>query len=366
MLKKLLIRKFIFIFIVCILLSCIYNKNEKTGNSSQNANYYDNNIIIIDKPTNGLRHTKGEPLECSFHKYDNNTDIDSILIFINNCFIKKLNGNENKIILSTVEQKLGNLKITFEAYSGSEKDKKEVRISLLSNINPLERKYKIINVFPHSTNSYTQGLIYKDGVLYESAGLYGKSAIRIVNIKTGESIKSSSLSNNYFAEGIALYNNKIYQITWKERTCFVYDQETLNSINQYYYNIEEGWGLAFDGKNILMSDGSNIIYIIEPNSFTVTDQFEVMDNKGLVNNLNELEYVDGKLYANVYQENYIVVIDCKTGSVIEKIDFSGLLKDTDKSPSTDVLNGIAYNPEKKSFYITGKNWPKLFEIVFLQ
>jgi glutaminyl-peptide cyclotransferase len=237
-------------------------------------------------------------------------------------------------------------------------------IFLLSDIKPLQYTFKVSKVYPHDKGAYTQGLVIDQGVFYESTGLYGKSTIRRVIPESGKIIMSANISPDKFGEGLALINDLLYQVTWREQTCFVYNKKTLAPVKQFRYNIGEGWGLTYDGQLLLMSDGSSTIYKVDPQLFTVVGQFQVVSDKGPVQLINEMEYVNGFVYANIYQTNTIIIFNPSNGKVTGTIDCSGLLKPEDKLPDTDVLNGIAYNPSNKHFYVTGKNWPKLFEGVF--
>jgi len=261
-----------------------------------------------------------------------------------------------------VSAKLGTKTFHFKIFAGGATAERSLKIILTDKNTPAELQYKVVGIYPHATNAYTQGLVFADGILYESDGQYGMSALRKVQIETGNTLQQHLLPAKYFAEGIALYGNKIYQITWRENTCFVYDKESFRLIDQKSYDIAEGWGLTTDGQYLYMTDGSNRVYTIEPETFSVVDMFEVVDDAGPVDNLNELEYVDGLIYANVYQTDFVVIIDLKQKRLAGKINFAHLLQPSDIQPNTDVLNGIAYNPKSKRFYITGKNWPKLFEV----
>ncbi len=235
-------------------------------------------------------------------------------------------------------------------------------VNIFPGDEPINYTYKVIKTYPHSRNAYTQGLIFEKGYFYESDGEYGKSALRKVKLETGESIKIISYDRKIFSEGIAIFNGQIFQLTWKEKTCYVYNKETFELIKKLNFNIEEGWGLEFDGQNFLMTDGSNVIYQMEPESFTQVGKIEVMDENGPVIRLNELELIKGMLYANIYLTDNVVIIDPASGKVCGRIDFSGLLLKTDFKENTDVLNGIAWDKSSGHLFITGKNWPKLFEV----
>ena len=221
--------------------------------------------------------------------------------------------------------------------------------------------YKIVNTYPHDTNSFTQGLIFDKGVLYESTGLNGRSAVKIVDLKTGKTLKSHELPDNYFGEGIAIIENKIIQLTWRSKTGFVYDKKTLKLIKKFSYQTQ-GWGITYDGKYLIISDGSAVLYFMDPNTFKVVGTLEVYGDNGKVSKLNELEYINGEIYANIWGIEKIARINPKTGRVTAWIDLSGLLSDQDKKNRVDVLNGIAFNSDKGRLFVTGKLWPKLFEI----
>ncbi len=221
--------------------------------------------------------------------------------------------------------------------------------------------YKIVNTYPHNTNSFTQGLIFDKGVLYESTGLNGRSAVKIVDLKTGKTLKSHELPDNYFGEGIAIIENKIIQLTWRSKTGFVYDKKTLKLIKKFSYQTQ-GWGITYDGKYLIISDGSAVLYFMDPNTFKVVGTLEVYGDNGKVSKLNELEYINGEIYANIWGTEKIARINPKTGRVTAWIDLSGLLNKEDKKNRVDVLNGIAFNSDKGSLFVTGKLWPKMFEI----
>jgi glutamine cyclotransferase len=221
--------------------------------------------------------------------------------------------------------------------------------------------YKVVNTFPHNTESFTQGLFIENGILYESTGLNGKSAVKKIELKTGKVIKSRDMQDKFFGEGLTVVGNKIYQITWRSKTGFVYDKESLDIQRTFSYKTQ-GWGITYDGKYLIISDGSEILYFMDPKSFVVVGKLEVYDKTGKITKLNELEYINGEIYANIWGKDLIARIDPKTGYVKSWIDLSGILSKEDRKGKEDVLNGIAYNPENDTLLVTGKFWPKLFEI----
>jgi len=221
--------------------------------------------------------------------------------------------------------------------------------------------YKIINTFPHNTESFTQGLFLEDGILYESTGLNGKSSIKKLDLKTGKVLKSRNMQDKFFGEGMTIVDNKIYQLTWRTKTGFVYNKDSLEILRTFSYKTQ-GWGITYDGKYLILSDGSDVLYFMDPKSFVIVGKLEVYDEKGKVRNLNELEYIDGEIYANIWGKELIARIDPKTGYINSWIDLTGILPPEDRKGKEDVLNGIAYNPVNKTLLVTGKFWPKIFEI----
>lgn len=221
--------------------------------------------------------------------------------------------------------------------------------------------YQIVNIYPHDPNAFTQGLIYLDGKMIESTGQEGQSSLRSVELQTGKILKKVDVPVPYFAEGVALLNNKIYQLTWIHQLGFIYDAQTLEKIGQFNYS-GEGWGLASDGRSLLLSDGSNRIRFLDPDSFNVTKTIAVVDGKTPINELNELEYVNGEIYANVWHDDRIAVVDPESGRVKAWIDLTGLLQPGDVTDPEAVLNGIAFDQASNRLFVTGKLWPRLFEI----
>lgn len=221
-------------------------------------------------------------------------------------------------------------------------------------------RYEVVRSYPHDPGAFTQGLVYAGGVLYEGTGLNGRSSIRKVKLENGEVLQIQKLDAQYFGEGIAVYGSTLVQLTWQAGLGFVYDLATFQRRRTFSYR-GEGWGLAHDGTRLAMSDGTAVIRFLDPATFAETGRIEVRDGKAPVPNLNELEFVKGELFANVWQTDRIVRIDPKTGRVTGWIDLSGLLPRAEAA-GTDVLNGIAYDAAGDRLFVTGKQWPRLFEI----
>ncbi len=221
--------------------------------------------------------------------------------------------------------------------------------------------YMTLNTYTHDRDAFTQGLVIENGVLYEGTGLYGKSSLRKVDLETGKVLQIHRLPSAYFGEGITILGDTIIHLTWKSKKGFVYDKNSFEVLSEFTYDTE-GWGITNDGKRLIMSDGTSTLYFLDTNTFTVTGHVRVHDNNVAIANLNELEYIRGRVYANVWQTDNIAIIDPDSGRVTGWIDLSGLLPaETDGIP-VDVLNGIAYDAEDDRLFVTGKLWPSLFEI----
>ena len=221
--------------------------------------------------------------------------------------------------------------------------------------------YQIVNIWPHDSNAFTQGLILADGKLLESTGQEGASSLRTVELETGKILKKVDVPEPYFAEGIAMLNGKVYQLTWQHQRGFIYDSQSFERVGEFNY-AGEGWGLTTDGQSLILSDGSNRLRFLDPTSFAVTKTLNVVDGRIPVDELNELEWVQGEIYANVWHDNRIAIIDPQNGRVKGWIDLTGLMPDGQLSDEEAVLNGIAYDQANDKLFVTGKLWPSLFEI----
>jgi glutamine cyclotransferase len=252
------------------------------------------------------------------------------------------------------------------AYSGGKQRNSITRFMIVySDVAPAMYGYKVVHTYPHDRNAFTQGLAYDKGVLYEGTGQETGSSLREVELATGKVLRQHNLDASLFGEGITLYGDRIYQVTWENKVGFVYKKSNFELINKIYYPTQ-GWGLTTIGDKIVMSDGSNILYFYEPEMFTVVSRLEVYDNKAKVDSLNELEYINGEIWANIWMSDLIARIDPSSGKVIAYVDLKGILPASDRTPDTDVLNGIAYDPDGKRIFVTGKRWPKLFQISIIE
>lgn len=302
-------------------------------------------------------------------------------ITINNDEIVKLELLYNDSILKTWTNPTGKLSFTLEAGvfgvgtrtlnllstmkdGSSFVDNRMVRV--LSDIIPQKRTAKIVAEYPHEPTSFTQGLAFYNGKLYEGTGDpgdQGKTIVAEVDLTSGKIVNSMGLQTGFFGEGITVMNDKLYQLTWKNQKCYVYDVKTLQLLSEFNYK-GEGWGLTHDGTSLIMSDGTERITFRNPETFAIERTIEVYNNEGPINYLNELEFIDGKIYANVWTTASAISIDPKTGKVLEQIDGSELFRVG--RGMGEVLNGIAHDPATGKTYMTGKNWIKLFEVKFVE
>jgi len=280
--------------------------------------------------------------------------IDSVAYYLN----EKEVDNETTL----KDLKLGENSAKVKIYSNGVEHSIVRSFDVYSNKKPDIMTYEIIKEYNHDQKAYTQGLEFYKNSLYESTGLNGKSSLRKVDLNNGEILKVLNLNYEYFAEGLTILNDKIYQLTWKNRIGFIYDLD-FNKIGSFNYNKSiEGWGLTNDGEYIYKSDGTSKIWRLNPDTLEEIDFIDVMTDKSRIRNINELEYIDGKIYANTYQQNrdVIIVVNPKNGAVESVIDFSGIRNRVLNTPETDVMNGIAEINGR--LFVTGKNWNKLFEV----
>jgi glutamine cyclotransferase len=221
--------------------------------------------------------------------------------------------------------------------------------------------FKVVHSWHHDAGAYTQGLIFQDGALFESTGRYGQSSLRRVDLQSGRVLRKVDVPREYFGEGLTLFQGKLFQLTWKEHKGFIYEPDSFKLTGEFSYD-GEGWGLTHDEHSLIMSDGTNRIRFLDPGSFKVVRTIEVYDHTAPLTQLNELEYIKGEIYANIYQTDRIVRIDPQTGKILGWIDLRGLLDADQYNQPVDVLNGIAYDETHDRIFVTGKLWPRLFEI----
>lgn len=312
-------------------------------------------LFSIETSNNLNKYTLGSTVKFKVSN-KNKLEIGPISYFIDN---EKLNSNE----FTFDSGKLGNkeIKATFSYKDDIVILKKKIEI--LSNIKTKVLNFEIINVYPHDINAYTQGLEFYKGDLYESTGLRGKSSLRKVNYKTGEVLRVINLEPKYFGEGLTFLEDKLYQLTWQSNIGFIYNPEDFSKIKTFNYSkSKEGWGICNDGEKLYKSDGTEKIWSLNKETLLEEDFIQIYTNTSRIKSVNELEWVNGKIYANIYQKNGIAIINPENGAVEAVINCNSLKQKVTQHSKLDVLNGIAYNPDTNTIFITGKNWDKLFEI----
>ncbi|MGL3001813.1 glutaminyl-peptide cyclotransferase [Flavobacterium sp. RSSB_23] len=328
----------------------------------------ENSIFTIDNSTFKPFYTAKDVLKVGVLNPNSKT-IDSIVYFINEIKISTTKGNAG-LDFPFNNQKLGYQNIKALVYFGGDSSEANARVELVSDVQPKLLKYTIVNTFPHDTAAYTQGLEFYRDTLFEgtgngqgASGKKGISSLRKTDYRTGKIYKKVELAEKFFGEGITVLNNKVYQLTYKNNEGYVYNADTFKKEKTFpYFKNMEGWGLTTDGTNLYMTDSTENIHILDPNTFQPIGSIFVYSLDSKIKAVNELEWVNGKIYGNVYQKDAIAVINPKNGAVEAIINLADLKKKITQKIDTDVLNGIAYNTKTKTFFVTGKNWDKMFEI----
>lgn len=348
---------FIALFYIGANLGC---NRAKTPEPNQNTKTQDDlHLIRVSEPANGSMFTLGDEFDLELNLVNDSIKPDSIILTIAGKRKAALSSLSFKVNTGDLSVGLKQLRAT--AWLNGKRQTASIGFRLKAQNAPKQLKYHVVNTFPHDIEAYTQGLFFLNNEIIESTGQNGLSSLRRVDLETGKILQSVNLERQYFGEGATFINGEIFQITWTSRRGFVYDPKTFDLIRTFDYQTQ-GWGLTTINDKLLMSDGSNILYFLEPKTFSEIKRIEVYNHLGPVKQLNELEYINGKVYANVYQTDRIVIIDPDTGIVEAEVDFSGLLNESDMHRSIDVLNGIAWDEKNQRLFITGKNWPKLFEV----
>ncbi len=333
------------------MLSLFFACKEKNGAESKNSSFL--------SPETGTIVKSGEKVNLHLSYADGL--VDSVQYVVDTAKITTLTDT-GAYQLPTAGLSLGSRLITARIFRKGVLEEATTNIVLVSNKKPEQYSYKIVNTYPHSTTSYTEGLEYHDGDLYESTGVEGKSKLLKLSLD-GKILKQHDLENQYFGEGITVIGDKIIQLTYTSKVGFEYDKNSFKLLKTFPYNhANEGWGLTFNGETIYNTDGTNRIFMLDKNTYLPKGYLEVYDDKGPVDSLNELEWVDGKLYANIYQSELVAIINPTNGEVEAYINLMGLPHAPVADEGNDVLNGIAYDAKGKRLFVTGKDWDKLFQI----
>lgn len=321
--------------------------------------------ISFSSPKAGTLINLGDSIELRLDIPKGNT-IDSIVYLVDGKVVGKSQDNTT-FYFDTNGQTFGSKLIAARHYQDGKEGESTSNVVIVPSSAPDRYAFSIVNTYPHDSKAYTQGLEYNDGFLYESTGLNGESSLRKVELSTGKILKKIDLPASLFGEGLTIVGDKIIQLTWKSGIGIVYDKDTFEKQREFSYQASrEGWGITFDGQRLIKSDGTNKLYFLDKDTYQETGFIEIYTNKGPLDQLNELEFIDGKVYANVYMTDNIVIIDPVLGLVEAEINLIGLLPQSHHTPDTDWLNGIAYDKAKDRLFVTGKNWDTLFEIKLLK
>lgn len=342
---------FLFIILLGISLSnCGSKKNDV------------NSIFTFDDAKYKGKYQSQESLDLGILN-SNSKEVDSVVYFNNDMKIGSKKGLE-KLAFPLIDQKLGYQNLKAVVYFGTESSVATTRIELVSNVTPKLLKYTIVNTYPHDIASFTEGLEFYKDTLYESTGSGNncKSFLRKYDYKTAKIFQQIDLDPQYFGEGITFINDKIFQLTWQNKTGFIYNAKTFQLEKTFTYEKDiEGWGMTNDGKYIYQTDKTEKIWKMDPNTQKMISYVNVYSGDSKIPSINELEWINGKIYTNVWQKDAIAVVNPVNGAVEGILDMSGLRKLV-KNPEAEVLNGIAYNPKTKTIFVTGKQWDKIFEI----
>jgi glutamine cyclotransferase len=335
-------------------------------------NTQEDNLSI--SPEAGTTYKSGDKVNVKAH-YPATMKADSVVYLIDSIKIGSLKDS-SALLLNTDTISLGPRVITAKIYQGGKSQDISTNIVLLPAKAPEEYTYKLIKTFPHDTACFTEGLLYQDGYLYESGGGYldppkgqvkdNQSSLRKVDLNIGKVVQKVMVSPKVFAEGISIVGDKIIQLTYHEKIGYVYDKNSFKLLSTFTNNVGvEGWGMCFDGKKLYADDSTNRIWFLDKNNYHEIGYIDVYDDKGPVNEVNELEYINGKLYANIWKTDTIIAINPKTGAVLERINLASLYPEDSRAPGAEVLNGIAYDDKGKRIFVTGKKWPHLYQVEFV-
>jgi glutaminyl-peptide cyclotransferase len=323
--------------------------------------------IQLDPPKKSFK--LGEEFKVNIQTKLKEGSLEKVEISIDGKKIQSSKNLTNSFVYKTTDFGVGKhiVKVTATKSDGVSGDNYE-EISVTSDVIPVKYSYQIITTYPHNSNHFTQGLEFHDNMLYEGTGQEGSSGIYQLELGTGKILKNYKLENQYFGEGITILNNKIYELTYKNEIGFLYDLNTFKLLSTWNYKSKEGWGLTNDGHSLIMSDGTENLYYINPATFQEERKIQISNEHSIVKNINELEYIKGEIWANIWTTDNIIIIDPKTGKINGEINLSGLSGTILQSQKEqiDVLNGIAWNPVTDKIYVTGKLWPKIFEIKLIR
>jgi glutamine cyclotransferase len=359
-------KKIAFFALISLLIYSCKNNDNQTGG-------------ITISPDAGTAYKAGDVISAKV-TLPGDIKADSIVYLLDSTRVGSVKDS-SAVNIKTDTIALGARVITGRVYQAGKSQDVTTNIVLLAAKAPEQLTYQVVKTFPHDTSIYVEALSFENGSFYESSGGYldpppgmakdGQSFLAKTDLATGRVIKKKMVSPKVFAEGLAVIGNKLVQLTWKEKIGYVYDKNSFELLSTFNNNVGvDGWGMCFDGTKLYMDDSTNRIWFLDKDNYRAVGYIDVYDDKGAIDSLNELEYIDGKIYANVYQKDYILVIDPKTGVVLQKIDMSNLYPKSAHYEGFDdgnnVLNGIAYDKATNSIFVTGKKWPKLYQVKFVK
>jgi glutaminyl-peptide cyclotransferase len=363
--------KYIILLTIIMLITWTLSCSGRSGGSqggntsdyAKNSDESEEKLIKIISPEENNEFKLKDQIKVVLASVQKNIIPDSVKLWFDGKTVAVLKSERWEYnIPSSFSEMTGRKALKAVAYKNGKKPQTVTRFLILfSDVVPKKYGYKVVSTYPHDRLAFTQGLVYDDGILYEGTGTDTGSSLRKVELETGRVIMQQNLEPPLFGEGIATMGNRIFQLTWTSKVGFVYDKNNFKLINKVYYQTQ-GWGLTTIGDKLLLSDGTNVLYYIEPELFTTISKIEVYDNEHKVDNLNELELINGEIWANIWGKDLIARIDPASGKVLAYIDLTGLKPKLDGEPEPEVLNGIAWDPQGQRIFVTGKWWPKLFEI----
>lgn len=345
-----------FVFSSCNFSNSANSKSSDIAKKDIVQSVQKNSIDFKTSPKQGHSFTLGDNITFSF-EIDSQYDSAKLVVAKNSYLFER--GNSS-ITIKNNDLKLGRIAFEITIYKDGKESKKSSNINITPK-QPTIKKAIIVNSLPHSKSSFTQGITFDNGRVYESSGGYGKSFIEVYEFPSMKTVKKVDLEEGIFAEGSTIIGNEFYVLSWRENRCLVFDKNTLQKIKEFKYNTE-GWGLTTDSQWLYLSDGTQYIYKIDPKTFKYIDRIAVKTHRGEINYINELEWIEGYIYANVFTDDHIIKIDPQNGAVLEVFEAKNIYDNSKNDPSEDVLNGIMYDKTTKKTYITGKSWSKLFEV----
>jgi glutamine cyclotransferase len=359
----------LFVIVVSWTLSC----SSRRGNIKKSDNNIPEvkrteaavNLITMAAPAENEEHTLNGQVKVSLSTLPGNVQnrVDSVKIFFDGRVAALLTSAPWECLVGTsFTGTTGRKSVKAVAYSNNKSQSVTRFVIIYSDIVPKKYGYRVVNTYPHDSEAFTQGLFFDKGLLYEGTGQESGSSLREVELETGNVLRQLNLEPSLFGEGITLYNDRIYQVTWTSKVGFIYNKSDFRVLNRIYYQTQ-GWGLTTIDDRIVMSDGTNVLYFHEPEMFDAVSKIEVYDNEKKVDQLNELEYINGEIWANIWMTDLIARIDPATGRVNSYVDLSRLFPEAKRREvNADVLNGIAYDTDGQRIFVTGKRWPGLYEI----